>query len=88
MGINTFSVKKLRPKVYIWILNVFNKKNAITLYRSTGKPNTTGWLVTSEGENWAQENGADAYIKYLDKERDPTKYNVPRLVRFGLILDF
>jgi outer membrane receptor protein involved in Fe transport len=82
---------------YVWILNVFDRENAVVVYTTNGSPNTTGWLATSEGQafinnlnyNYAHDSsGLTAEEKYRLREQDPTNYDIPRQVRFGVRVNF
>ena len=84
----TVPTSKVNLNFYVWILNLLNRKNPIDYYNSTGSPETTGWLVTPNGQEFIDSFGEKGKIKYLDKERDPTNYNIPRIIRFGLLISF
>jgi hypothetical protein len=74
---------------YVWIENLFNAVNPVTVYRSTGDPYTTGWLSTQEGIATAQgENGAIKAADYMSLERDPFNFGIPRLIRLGVKINF
>ena len=82
------SVYKLNFNFYVWILNLLNRKNPISFYSSTGSPGTNGWLVTPNGQEFIETFGEEGKRKYLEKERNPNNYNIPRLVRFGILINF
>jgi outer membrane receptor protein involved in Fe transport len=67
---------------YLWILNVFDRRNVSTVYSSTGTAESTGWLDTPAGQAWLQAvpDGAD---RYRLAEDNPNLYYNPRLIRFG-----
>jgi hypothetical protein len=74
---------------YVWIQNLFNAINVVSVYRSTGDPYTTGWLSTAEGK--AAIGGTDGNFiaqDYMSLERDPGNFGIPRLIRLGLKLNF
>jgi outer membrane receptor protein involved in Fe transport len=74
---------------YVWIENLFNTVNAVTVYRSTGSPYTTGWLSTKEGIAAATAPGGNnVAADYTSFERDPSNFGIPRLIRLGLKLNF
>ena len=75
-------------EAYVWILNLLDTRNDITVYQTTGDAATTGWLSTEEGRTWAQANGPEAVALYKLAENDPTNFGIPRQVRFGLKMDF
>jgi len=74
---------------YIWVQNLFNDINVVTVYRSTGDPYTTGWLSTAEGQA-ATSGPTGAYVAqdYMSLERNPANFGIPRLIRLGLKLNF
>ena len=72
----------------LWVLNLFDTENELTVYRGTGSAYTTGWLATEEGRKWSADNGASAVARYQIKERDPRNFGIPRMVRFGLKTSF
>ncbi len=39
---------KITP--YLWVKNLLDRDNVTYVYEGTGRPNTTGWLATSEGQ--------------------------------------
>ena len=84
----TFYYKNLGIEVYLWVLNVFDKENALTVFTGTGSPNTTGWLATASGQNFLETYGDEGLTKYHQAERCPLKYDIPRMVRFGMMLSF
>lgn len=82
-----FSFNNFTITPYVWIENLFNAKNAVNVYRSTGDPYTTGYLNTKEGI--AKYGTSGPYREdYLSYERDPNNYGVPRLIKLGLKVNF
>lgn len=75
-------------EAYVWVLNLFDTRNDIDVYQTTGDAATTGWLATEEGRNWAEANGPEAAALYQFAENDPTNFGIPRQVRFGLKMNF
>jgi hypothetical protein len=73
---------------YVWIQNVFNKLNAVNVYRTTGDPYTTGYLSTAEGIAIAKERGPDYVSDYEALERDPFNFGIPRQIKLGVRLNF
>jgi hypothetical protein len=79
----------------LWVINLFNNENALTVFQSTGLPNSTGWLATESGEIFRDayrdihdSSGLTGEEKYHLRENDPTNYDVPRQIRAGLKLSF
>ncbi|HVP57399.1 MAG TPA: TonB-dependent receptor, partial [bacterium] len=73
---------------YVWVLNVFDRRNAEYSYTSTGSPETCGWLATPEGQKWTADNGQQGYELFRQAELNPNNFSVPRMVRFGIKTDF
>ncbi len=76
--------------VYIWVLNVLDRKNEIDVYESSGQVNSTGWLTTPDGRNFietyedADYTGYNGLEKYNIKQNNPNSYDIPRQIRFGV----
>jgi hypothetical protein len=91
----TFYAGKIQWDLYLWVMNLFDRKNAVDVYESTGRPNTTGWLQSDEGVAFV-ENNAEATERselsgkelWLLKEGNPLNYDSPRQIRFGLRVNF
>jgi hypothetical protein len=91
----TFRLAGSQMEFQLWVVNLFNQENILTVFQSTGEPNSTGWLETDEGQTFLNEfdephdssnlTGAE---KYSIRENDPNNYDVPRQVRVGLKLMF
>jgi len=86
----TFEVGGVRIKPYIWVYNLFNRKNVVGVFRQTGMPHDNGWFLTEDGKAWLRINGkmgeyiARRYLSGLGSRNLGT----PRIVRFGLKVDF
>jgi len=87
-----FSVAGFNLGAFVWVLNLFDTRNPIAVYSSTGSPTTTGFLNTPDGQSYleagATQNGLDAETLYRLAENTPNLYTNPRLVRFGLRAGF
>jgi hypothetical protein len=73
------------------VLNVFDAKNPIAVYTSTGSPDATSWLNTQDGQTFIQTSaaaGKDGEGLYRLAEDNPNLYSNARLVRFGLRASF
>lgn len=81
---------KYRIKPYIWIYNVFNKKNVTGVYAQTGDPHDNGWFLTEDGKAWLEINGKTG--EYLAREAlsggGTANLSTPRILRFGLLVEF
>ncbi len=86
-----FVFDRYRIEAYASVLNLFNVRNAIQVYQSSGSPNSTDWLSTPDGQAYLQAaagRGADGEALYHLAERNPNFYLNPRLVRLGLRASF
>jgi len=82
-----FQMGAFNLEAYVWVLNLFDSKNAFTVYSSSGSATTTNWLSTNEGQGYldtAAARGVDGKTLYNLAENDPTLFSNPRMVRFGL----
>jgi hypothetical protein len=76
---------------YLWVLNLFNRKNVTHVYESSGLANTTGWLQTVDGQAFvagSQDLNDTSLLtgeqKYDYRQADPVNYDTPRQIRFGV----
>ena len=84
----SFEIGNLMITPYLWIQNLLDTDNIVSVWRSTGDPYTTGFLLTQEGRNASANNG-EGYVKdYQALERDPVNFGFPRLIRLGLKMNF
>jgi hypothetical protein len=72
---------------YVWVLNLLNTENVLTVYNATGKPDDDGWFNTLEGQTWAKANPLAAQWYYY-RNADPENWGEPRQIRLGLKIDF
>ncbi len=82
-----FHLGAFNLEAYAWVLNVFDNKNAIAVYTSSGSASTTNWLSTNEGQGYldtAAARGVDGETLYRLAENDPNLFSNPRMLRFGL----
>ena len=83
----------VNANVYLLVLNALNQENVNTVVPTSGNAATDGWLETAEGQIWLQSQntaypGVDAEALYYDRLRNPTHWDIPRIVRFGLEFGF
>ena len=86
-----FRVSRTSMSAYIWVLNLFDRKNPYSVYNSSGSPFTTNFLDTPDGEQFladASSKGLNGEDLYHLAETNPNYYLNPRLVRFGLRASF
>ena len=84
----SFPISSVDVEAYVWVLNLLDTENQLSIYGSSGSAYTTGWLSTEEGRAWAAANGAEGLALYQQKERNPLNFGIPRMVRFGLKTSF
>lgn len=76
--------------IYVVVMNLFNTKNVINLYRYTGDPDDDGYLSAPQNA-LGISNKLDPQSftdMYASKIANPAHYSIPRRVRIGLVLDF
>ncbi len=71
---------------YVWVLNVLNRKNPMNVYQVSGDAHTSGWLSDPRGE--ASYATPEDQALYRLKELNPNNFDIPRLVRFGMRVNF
>jgi outer membrane receptor protein involved in Fe transport len=74
---------------YVWVQNLLNRDNAAMVYESSGEPDVTGWLSTEDGQSWVRNTAINngAYYYQL-KEQNPRNFGSPRVILFGLRMEF
>jgi len=86
----TFYMSSLGVDVYVWVLNLFNTRNYMDVYASSGQAGNTRWLSTPDGQDYLQTSTFPSNVESLYRlaEMDPTRYGIPRQVRIGCALNF
>lgn len=74
--------------VYLWIVNVLNTKNIVNIYTATGLPDNDGFFGTDAGQQYVENNGANARALYDYLVDAIGNYGTPRIVRLGARLTF
>ncbi|NUQ81696.1 MAG: TonB-dependent receptor [Bacteroidetes bacterium] len=77
---------KLNLNFYVWVINLLDNANAVTIYRATGSAEDTGFLQTPEGR-LAVANNPNYETDYRRWERDPENYGAARQIRLGMRFD-
>jgi outer membrane receptor protein involved in Fe transport len=86
-----FGWSGLNLEGFVWVLNLFDARNPVAVYSSSGSPTTTGFLNTEDGQGFlenAASAGLDGQTLYRLAENNPNLFSNPRLVRFGLRTSF
>jgi hypothetical protein len=90
----SFRFGSLTIAPFVLVKNLLDRENVANVWRSSGEPNTTGWLETDDGLAWLVENaipdatGLTGEEKYRLKEAQPEHYHTPREVYLGLAVRF
>jgi outer membrane receptor protein involved in Fe transport len=91
----TFSVGPIDANLYVWVINVLNRKNVINVFNTSGDAYDDGWLASSEGiaASEAYRLYGDEYVEmyktlYQALTYDANNFGPPRQIRVGLKLDF
>jgi len=87
-----FIVAGLDVSAYLWVLNLLDTQNAISVFTGTGSANTTGFLDSPAGReaatNLQNKYGLPIDPAYSLAEQNQTLFANPRLIRFGLRMGF
>jgi outer membrane receptor protein involved in Fe transport len=73
---------------YVWIENLFDSDNPVTVYQATGDPYTTGYLSTPNGQKDILDKGEGWKQDYISLERNPFNFGIPRLIKVGFKVNF
>jgi hypothetical protein len=75
---------------YLWVENLLDSDNPVTVYQSSGDPYTTGWITTLEGQRTAASTPNPEIYKsdYRAFERNPDNFGIPRLIKLGFKVNF
>ncbi len=73
---------------YLYIRNLLDRNNYNLLYVATGKPDDSGWLTTAVAQQTIMAHGKGFEPDYKALERNPANYDIPRLIRLGLKVEF
>jgi len=100
---------RMKLKFFVWAINLTDRRNSETVFKTTGKVDYNGWFETEEGKRWLELYGKDGEVYtntarygsrfrerypeggekyYKDVLLDPMKYFFPRIIRFGLEIEF
>lgn len=83
-------MKNMLITPYLWVENLLDADNIVSVYRSTGDPYTTGFLNSEVGQKLMLDQKHPQY--YLaDRElleRNPGNFGIPRQIKLGLKVNF
>jgi hypothetical protein len=83
--------KTANLNIYLQVLNLLNTKNILGVYNYTGNPGDDGYLGSTQGQLYLNNNPStagsftDQYNIYIN---NPNNYGRPRTIRIGVTLDF
>lgn len=83
--------KTANLNIYLQVLNLLNTKNILGVYNYTGNPDDDGYLTSSQGQLYVNNNPTtataftDQYNIYIN---NPGNFGRPRTIRIGVLLDF
>jgi hypothetical protein len=89
-GKNGEKEKTSTLNLYFQVLNIFNFENIMGVYPSTGNPDDDGYLAAAEwqreiNEQLNPETFREMYRIFIN---NPGSYSSPRMIRFGMIVNF
>ncbi len=76
--------------VYLRVNNVLNSQNILNVYSATGNPNDDGFLAAAEHQAHinTQLDPQSFRDLYSVRINSPFNYSLPRMIRFGMALNF
>jgi len=83
--------KTANLNIYLQVLNILNSKNILGVYNYTGNPDDDGYLTSSQGQLYLNNNPTTATAftdQYNIFINNPNNYSRPRTIRIGVLLDF
>ena len=87
----SFNVGSFKLAPYLWIKNLLDRDNVVQVWEGSGRPNSTGWLETLEGQTFVSNTsvvddatGLTGEEKYEIAQNHPLNYANPRQIYFGL----
>ena len=82
--------KSANMNIYLLVLNLFDTRNILNVYRATGNVNDDGYLNAAAFQNSiSTQNDENAFRYYYAMKADnPYNYGIPRQIRLGCKIDF
>lgn len=83
--------KAVNMEVYLQVLNLFNFKNTIGVYRYTGNADDDGFLIDPQTQAYIDNRIPDSQSfreLYAMKVANPYNFAQPRRIRLGLLVNF
>ncbi len=82
--------KSIYVNVYLQVLNVLNTVNVTTVYAATGSASDDGYITSPNAQSVIERQPSpQSYVDlYNVKVNDPSHYDLPRRIRFGVQVNF
>lgn len=83
--------KSANFEVYLQVLNLFNFKNVVGVYRYSGNADDDGFLIDPQTQAYIDNRIPDSQSfreLYAMKVNNPYNYAMPRRIRLGLLVNF
>jgi hypothetical protein len=87
---NVTKSREYAINVYLLMLNAFNVKNVLGVYKTSGLPTNDGFLNTGVGQQLVRNQIDPASFTYLYtlKMQNPDAFSLPRRIRLGIQFSF
>jgi hypothetical protein len=84
------NAKTANLNIYLWVSNILNTQNIVSVYRFTGVPDDDGYLAAAQYQPRINaENSPEAFRNYYSMfVNNPYNFGAPRTIRLGIRLDF
>jgi hypothetical protein len=84
------SVTVYRLRTFLWVQNLFNVANVLSVFRYTGSAYNDGFLTSPQAQEQIRTaTQQQAYIDlYNTRMLNPDRFLMPRLTRLGVALYF
>ncbi len=73
---------------FVWVENLLDRKNVVSVYEGSGYPDRTGFLESEVGRETVDALGPQFVADYQRLENNPQNYAPPRQVWFGIRASF
>jgi len=93
----TFNYSGFKFVPYVWVKNLLDRDNVLSVYEGTGEPDVSGYLESEEGQVRASDpsvgstertKGEEFAYRYDFAQNNPKNYSNPRIIYFGLRMSF
>ena len=76
--------------VYITVLNLFDTRNVVSVYRFTGLPEDDGYLESGSGQqDIVTQIDPNSFVdQYRLRLQNPNNFSLPRRIRLGVLMNF